>query len=216
MFIDLLVIQISVLSIFLPAVIGLFSYQKLNHETKWIAITVFAACIPHVVRSLEKEDPIRYIFYNINIVLELLFLTIFFKRFFLSGMTKVLFRVLVIFCILISCFFVVNGDFTVFQTSWLSLNNTVYSIWCLLLLYQLYKDDRFYLKFSKSLFFYVFGILFYSSCMIFAFGLWDYLESNKNSELKIIKTLHPIFNLLMYTLFSIGFIKEVRSFNSQS
>ena len=34
----------------------LFSYQKLNRGTKWIAITVFAACIPHAVRYLGLAD----------------------------------------------------------------------------------------------------------------------------------------------------------------
>lgn len=214
-------IQISTWSVFPAVIIGLFLYRKLNHDTRWIALLVIFASVPHIANyyeklvAIRKEDSIRYVFYNVYMILELLLLSIYFNRFFISKAKKIVFKASIVFCAILGCFFFIKSGFTVFQTKWLSINNTIYTGWCLLLLYQLYKEDELDIQDSKSLLFYVFGILLYSSCTIFAIGLWEYLNENKESELSIIRSVHPIFNLVMYTLFSIGFIKEVQVFNSK-
>ncbi|MBG6129517.1 hypothetical protein IWQ47_001180 [Aquimarina sp. EL_43] len=196
----------------------MFFYRKLSADSKWIALIVFLACVPHIVTYVEsyfeikKETPVRYVFFNIYMIQELLFLAIFFNQFFPSGVKKTIFRTSVVLCFLLGVMLIIKNGFTNFQTIWLCFNNIAYTMWSLLLLYKLYERDDTVFNTSYSLLFYIFGLFFYTSCTILVFGLWDYIRSHENSYLKNLNAIHSIYNVVMYVSFSIGFIIEVKLF----
>jgi len=89
----------------------------------------------------------------------------------------------------------------------------VYSFWVLLLLYELYDRDE--TVYDKSLMLYLFGLFFYTSCTILAFGLWGYKIKNESSFLVNLNFIHHLFNLIMYLSFAIGFILEANNYQKQ-
>ncbi len=139
---------------------------------------------------------------------EFLCLTIFFNKFFFSKTKKMIFRISVGLCFSLGLTLIIKTGFSSFLTTWLCFNNIAYTMWSLLLLYELYDRDQINLTYSNSLLFYIFGLFFYTSCTIPVFGLWEYIRNNQNSYLQNLNVIHSIFNVTMYLSFSIGFIKE--------
>lgn len=176
---------------------------------------VFFACIPHsanfIIKYFELDASIRYVFYNSYMALELLFLSIFFSSYFISKYIKYIFQFSILLCSVIGLIFIVYYGFTTFLSQWLCFNNVAYSFWTLLLLYELYDRDE--MIYDKSLLFYLFGLFFYTSCTILAFGLWDYMSVNENSSAQYLKVIHTIFNVTKYVSLSIGFILETKQNN---
>lgn len=183
---------------------------------------VFLACIPHSVNfikdylEINNRASVRNVFYNMYMVQELILLTLFFNNLIVSKKNKYLFKVSVYGCVLLGIVSIIyNGIHTSFLFTWLSFNNIAYTMWVLLLLYELYdRDDDNFVP-GKPLLFYLFGLFFYTSCTIPAFGLWDYMESNKDSYLKHLNIIHHTFNVIMYVFFSAGFILEYRLSNQK-
>lgn len=165
--------------------------------------------------EIKKEPSVRYIFFNIYMAQELLFLTIFFDKLFFSGIKKTIVRTSAVLCFLLGTILIIENGFTNFLTTWLCFNNIAYTMWSLLLLYELYDRDEIMFDLYNPLLFYVFGLFFYTSCTILVFGLWDYIRSSENSYLKNLNIIHSIFNVIMYVSFSIGFIIEAKLFQSK-
>jgi len=79
-----------------------------------------------------------------------------------------------------------------------------------MLLYELYDNDERLAKVNAAQLCYVVGLFFYTSCTILIFALWGYIRANENSFLKNLWIIHDVFNIFMYTLFTVGFVIEVQ------
>jgi hypothetical protein len=100
-----------------------------------------------------------------------------------------------------------------FLTEWLCINNICYTTWILVLLYELYENDKSIGEMNPSQLYYIAGLFFYASCTILVFSLWEYIMTHRDSYLKNLWIIHDVFNILMYTSFTIGFLSESREAN---
>lgn len=156
-------------------------------------------------------------FYNVNIIVELLILTSFFYPFFVTKTRCIIFRSTCFFsCVSGICFIYFNGIAEKFLNNWLCINNYSYTIWCLLFLLELYEDDEKITQIPISIFIFLIGLFFYTSCTLIIFSLWNYIMINEKSLLVNLWIIHDLFNVLMYISFTIGFILDLKKIKFQN
>lgn len=201
--------HISTWSILIPALLGCIFYNKLQRSSKIIFVLVLIACVPQMAYAYLGRTPSLNYFYNSNIALEISLLYIFFKPYFLIGIYSKIFNLFGFVGLIVGIiYFLFFGIKDSFLTNWLCINNFIFTIWCLLFLLELYQNNQNKILFPISIFLYLFGIFFYTSCTMIIFTLWNYIMSNKNSLLNNLWIIHDVFNTLMYLLFGIGFILD--------
>lgn len=206
--------QISIWSILLPLTIGVLSFKKLNTDSKNILFLVLVDSIPQMARAYLGRTPLLNYFYNIDIAIGFIIVAIFFRENFKGKKNKIYFD------ILMYCGFIIGSVFVFFLgikerfiNEWVCVNCFIFTTWNLLLLLELYNDDEMITKVSPSIFTYLIGLFFYTSCTLVIFSLWHYLMNNRNSLLNNLWIIHDAFNVFMYLLFSIGFIIDSRKLN---
>ncbi len=211
-YIQYIINQISIWSILIPTTLGCLFFTKLPRRSKTILFLVMAACIPQLARAFLGRTPLLSILYNANILIEFFLLFLFFDNGFSSRRRNQIFYSSAILCLLAGVtsigLFGIRGRFL---TEWLCLNNLTYTTWVLLLIYDLYENDKLLMEIRTSLFCFITGLFFYCSCTILIFSLWHYIMANRDSYLNNLWIIHDVFNVFMYFAFSVGFIAEVRT-----
>lgn len=174
-------------------------------------LLVIAACVPQLSRAFLGRTPVLNVFYNVNVGVELLLLCLFFSKSFRPTFGRRIFYTTSLLCLLSGV--VLIGMFGLkdkFLTEWLCINNLCYTAWILALLYDLYEDDKGIVEINTAQLYYIAGIFFYASCTILIFSLWEYIMTHRDSYVKNLWIIHDVFNILMYSSFTIGFLSESR------
>jgi len=197
---------ISIWSIIFPFLAGGLLFKCLNKDSKIFYYLVVADFCSQMSRFYLGKSPALNFIYNIDIIAQLLLLSVFFQNKF-SSKNRLYFKVLIFFCFLIVLYFLTFENlFEKFYTWWVCFNFFIYITLILLLILEYYEDDNRYIGGSQSVYLYIFGIFMYMSCTMVIFSLWDYISSNKSSYLNNLWIIHDLFNILMYILFGFGFI----------
>jgi hypothetical protein len=200
--------SLSSWSSLLPLLLGLVWLFFLSRESIIILLIVLLACVPQVLHALDiKNTTLKSLSYNLYTPAEFfLFFNVFCahvenkKNLLLVKITAIVYSVASVFFILY--FNVAKG----FISEWAALNNLIYTTWILIVFLEQYRySNEKNLDFSSPFFWFIMGLLFYSPCTAMIFSMWNYMEQSNASPLKII---HAIFNINMYLLFSIGFLKD--------
>jgi hypothetical protein len=175
-------------------------------------LLVLVACLPQLARAFLGRTPLLNILYNVNIWLEFLLLFVFFRRSFSSRRRNLLFNILTFICVGAGITsLLVFGIYSKFLTEWLCINNLTYTAWILLLMYDLYDTEKDLSEVSASFLLYLVGLFFYSGCTLLIFSLWQYIVAHQNSFLRNLWIIHDVFNIFMYTFFTIGFYLEIKA-----
>lgn len=170
---------------------------------------MIVACVPQLARAFLARTPILNVLYNVNVGLEFCLLWTFFNGYIRSPLRRWIFYSTSIICVLAGIAFTTAfGLREKFLTEWLCINNLCYTAWILVILYDLYEDDRRIVEIKKSQLYYIVGLFFYASCTILIFALWDYIMTHRDSYIKNLWIIHDVFNVFMYTAFTMGFISE--------
>lgn len=92
-----------------------------------------------------------------------------------------------------------------FIPEWVVLNNWFFTAWVLVIFFEQYAyGNKKSISLRDCFFWYFLGLLFYAPCTGMIFSMWDYVRNNNS----LLKSVHAIFNINMYILFTIGFYKE--------
>ena len=176
-----------------------------------------AACVPQLARAFLGKASILSLFYNINIIIEFVLLSIFFYNFNFSKKRKALFNIFFVIGIVGGSLLFFKNDFVYrFQNDIVCLNNLIYTAWILTMILEIYENDQILFDYKSSLFWLIIGLFFYTSCTVLIFSLWHYIKSMKSTRLDNLWIIHDFFNVIMYICFSIAFLKsDVKNNKSQ-
>jgi len=155
---------------------------------------------------------IVFLFYNIYTPVGSIIIFFFFsKSFFLKRGRKIFYFSAIAGFVMALYFLLFVGIKYRFLSEWVCFNNIIYTTWILSLLLDIYEDDSAYLNQKMPLFWYLLGMFFFTSCTILIFSFWDYIMIQriaKNKYISLIFGVYGLFNIFMYTAFSIGLLLD--------
>lgn len=205
--------EISILSILIPLLIGGLLYKTLERDSLVIFVIVALGTVPQLLRSFIESSFVLNLAYNLYTPLEFILFTLLFVNKFNNRNIKSVFIYTVIFYGILSLIIFLITDIAVrFINEWVCINNLIYTAWILMYLIEQYKYDEVQkINYNIPYLWYITAIFFYSPCTILIFSLWHYIKLKPSSLLQNLFIIHNIFNINMYILFTIGFIKDFLS-----
>lgn len=203
--------NISIWSVIIPIVIGIFFYSRLNNESQIIFYIVVFAAIPQILKFYIENHKTLNITYNLYTFIEFFLIYILFKN--LAQNKKYIYDLsLLIYLIIVVYFILEFGIINSFLHDLVSINNLFYIFWiCIVIIEKYGLDGIEYLFDTKnSIFWYITGLLFYSACTLVIFLLWNFIKNHPKSIFTHLWLIHYIFNINMYFSFAIGMYKNKR------
>lgn len=202
---------IAVYSILIPLIIGTVFLKKLSDDSLIIWGVVLVGTIPQLLNPILGKGTTLNIAYNLYILSE--FILIFFlfrKKFYKKIMIKIFYQTSLAYLILISILFIFNGIINRFLNEGICLNSIIYTSWILMMLLEQYTEAS-QIRFipDTPFFWYILGIFLYALCTILIFSFWDFMQRGSHYISDIFKAIQQIFNINLYVMFSIGFIKDI-------
>lgn len=196
----------SIYSILLPVLVGLFFIRNLHEKGILILLLVVTGSIPQLIRGIFGQVNFIYLFYNINVPIEITILYLFFRNFFNSDIRRNVITLSYAFSLILGIFLSVAYSFRYhFFSEWVCLNNLFFTGWVLMLLIEIYERDDLIINTAVPLFWFVIGLFLYCSCTVLIFSLWPYIKSHQDTVLNNLWIIHDVFNIGMYVSFSVGF-----------
>lgn len=151
-------------------------------------------------------------FYNFHIPAEFLLLFFFFRQQVASRKRVIIFNLMALFGVTVGAVLLFQyGIGEKFLSEWVCANNLVFTSWMLIMLLDIFEDDKKELNFYQPQMWQLLGLFFYTSCTLVIFSLWHYIMKNRDTVLNNLWIIHDIFNTLMYIIFTISFILERRN-----
>lgn len=195
----------SIYVIFIPAAIGLVTFNKLDQRMRLILALVLLALIPHSARIISKVMHLEFgYFYNAYIPLELVLTAYFFRL----NLSKPIYLKFVDIGLLIGLtnflFFAMDKPFAKFYNDAVAINNIIYVGWVLLTLLEIY-DDSIEFNFRQPLFWVLMGLLLYTTATPIIYPMWSVIRSPEFPKLRSLFLVNSIFNLIMYLFFAYAF-----------
>ncbi len=195
--------QISIWIILLPLITGLWLSKKLSHKSLIILFLIIAATPPQLISNFFSKN-LRNSFYNVYTIIEFFILYLYFKGRFYSISCKRIFKgTFILYCIIsLAILFTSKSISARFISEWVSVNNLFYLLWIVIYFRDQYLLPEMELTFRDPFSWSLLGIFIYAACTSLHFVLYDIIQS---SYLSIFQSS---FNILLYTLFAISFIKD--------
>lgn len=191
--------------IFIPAIIGLVSFNKLNQRLRLILALVLLALIPHSARIISKVMHFEFgYFYNAYIPLELILTAYFFRLNLYKPLNLKLVNIGLLVGLTTFLFFVMDKPFAKFYNDAVAVNNIIYVGWVLITLLEIY-DGNIEFNFRQPLFWVLMGLLLYSTATPIVFPMWSVIRSPEFPNLRSLFLVNSIFNLIMYLFFAYAF-----------
>jgi hypothetical protein len=206
--------QMSIWSIIIPLMAGVFFYKKLDRDSKIIFYLVVLAASPQIITAfILSSSPVRNIFYNVYTPVEFVLTYLFVGKKIQNISFRNICRFVVVLFIILSVALVYRyGLSHRFLNEWVCAANISYLCWIFLFILESLLQERRLLNTSLPLFWYISALLIYTPCTIFVFALSFYITGSKNPFISNLWIIHEIFNTLLYILFAIGLYKN-RSYN---
>ncbi len=192
-------------------VVGIILIRKLPRSGILILLLVITASIPQLARGLIDSKKLQYIFYNINIPIEITILFLFFKPNIITRLRSEVLSICYYASLLFGIFLLFyHHSFSHFLNEWVCVNYLFFTGWILMLLLEIYERDEVQLHPGLPLFWFILGLFSYCCCTALVFSLWNYIRLNENTLLVNLWIVHDFFNILMYIFFSYGFMRYNR------
>lgn len=208
--IELVLNQVSFWSILLPLLVGSVSLRRLSSDSLLVFVIVVAATLPQVMAAVAPRSKHLDLIYNIYTPLEFVLISsLLFKKVIGHRKRQSLFWIPVAIYVALSLFLLLRFSiFVRFVSEWVVASNIVYTFWLLTILLTLYAESDYLLLPRSAFFWFYVALLFYAPCTVIVFSLWSYINSHPNTPVTNLWTIHHFFNISMYVLFSVGFIKD--------
>ena len=179
--------------------------RKLRQDGLLVLLLVVTGSIPQLIRGALGRVDFIYLFYNINICVELTILYFFFKINIKTRLRLSIIKWFFVFSLCFGLFLTLNEGFgNRFFNEWVCVNNIMFTGWILLLLLEFYERDELIISPESPIFWFVIGLFLYTSCTVLIFSLWNYIMSHENTLLANLWIIHDMFNTIMYLVFSYG------------
>lgn len=206
--------EISIYSIFVPILIGLFNYSNLETNARVLMLILAFAFIPQIATVINKPAILPVFFYNGYILVEaLLWPMIFILSVQSNTIKNSYFLIWFINFIVPLIYIFFFGLLSTFHSPMVCLNSLLQIIYTVLFFYDLNQRNAYINLKREPMLWFCLGLLFYSTCTFFLFLF--YKKINKymtKSELNILWQIHNFFNILMYLLFSAGLAIKKRNY----
>ena len=202
---------ISIWIILLPLLIGSWFTKKLGRDSIIIFVLVIIATPPQILTAfLPLHSKTLNVFYNVYTPFEFFLVFILFKKKFEGRTNNIIFRASGILYLLISVLFITLFNFKKkFISEWACVNNIIYIVWGLLFISEILILDTDGVNKKNAFTYFLLGIFFYSQCTVLIFCLYYFISQTQIlSNTWIIQSLS---NIIMYCLFSIGFVVDIKS-----
>jgi len=186
--------------------LGLANFRYLEANAKTLLLLVAFASIPHIATIANKDLPVIY--YNGYILIDSLLCPLVF----LMSSNKLTIKKIVTLMLAFNFIITLTG-----LTLWginkrfyyelVVVNSIFQMLFVTLYFFELnYRNEYIHLK-RERMFWFCIGLLFYAPCTFFVFLFYNKINHYyTKSELNYLWQIHNFFNILMYILFSIGFI----------
>ncbi len=200
---------VSIWSVVIPLFIGIILYNRLNLESQIILYIVIAAAIPQLLRAYIARSQVLNITYNLYTFIEFFLIYILLRQ--IERGSRKIYNLSLLIYVLIIIYFSFNfGIENRFLYELVSINNFFYIFWIFVVIVKMYKTDAslYFFDTKYSLFWYISGLLFYSTCTLIIFLLWNFIKSHPASIFIHLWLIHYIFNINMYISFSVGMYKN--------
>ena len=194
--------------IVVPFFTGLLLVKRLKLDSRIIFFIVCAAFIPQLATSFLKsiDKIILNILYNLYTPIEFFLFLYFFS---IKLRWNIIFYILGFIVALVSFyFFYAKGAGSKVLFELICLVNLLYVFLIFYYFLKMFKNDTYVFSMKESFNWYVLGLLLYAPCTFFLFA--DYLNTsaNLNHGKSSLWIVHNLFNITLYIIFTIGFIKE--------
>ncbi len=201
----------SIWCIVLPLMVGVFFIKKLSVDSLLILGIVFLGTIPQLLRYFDEKSTLQYISYNIYTPFEFILMFFLFRK---KHQNRVKYRIFLasfVAYIVSSISIVIVFDIRRrFINEWVCLNNIIYTAWILLVIIEQYQvKNEIKLTLSSPFVWYLVGMFFYAPCTTLMFSLWQYIKRHPDSKLNDLWIINNLFNINMYVLFTVGFLKDI-------
>ena len=133
-----------------------------------------------------------------------------FRHKFILSNLKRLYIISLLFFSLISLYLLFNNKVsTLFLNQWVMTSNIIQLIWVGMYLTQLYLKDDLDFETQDPFFWFLIAIVSYASCTTVFYSLWYIVLSKAFSKYYFVVMIHHIFNISLYFLFFVGFLKNI-------
>lgn len=195
----------SVWIVFLPMLVGLILVRYLRLDSKYVLLISIFACVPQFLHAIGASSNIKAITYNSYTILEFLMWWSFFRSKFEGG-NKIAFQLSAALYLVgvVILFWLFNSRFI---NEAVCLNNLLFTMWTLLLIQNILVEESLEIGFHNSQLWYLTVLLLYSVCSFLVFSFWNY-RHNGYPIINYLRTIHSIFNVMLYLGFSGGFIAD--------
>ncbi len=208
---------ISVYSVFLPVVAGVFSYSNFKANARALLLVLAFASIPHIAIIVNKTGSLPVIFYNCYILAEaLLWPLVFLLTYELRSIKRILILLWCLNFLVPLGYIAYTGFSTVFHNKLVCVNSFLQITYIILFFYEINQRHDFIILKKEPMFWFSIGLLFYSTCTFFLFLYFEKINSYMSkSELNVLWGIHDFFNTLMYVFFTVGFLTRNSKKNVQ-
>ncbi|MET0637740.1 MAG: hypothetical protein ABWZ25_17050 [Chitinophagaceae bacterium] len=205
-------LQLSIWIVLLPLVTGFLFFKRLDEPSRIVFYIVVFATVPQLLTvSMIKSKELNIV-YNVYTLGEFLFTYFLLGHSFANKWFNYISRSLVVaYSTFAGILISYNGLYHKFLNELVCAASTVYLIWIFLtILDTLYHEEKL-INSRLPFFWYLTAILLYSPCTIFVFALTYYIEKSTNPVIHNLWNIQSFFNVVMYTLFAIGFYQSYKS-----
>lgn len=201
--------QASIWCVLIPLLTGCWYIRKLDKDSMIILGIVACATVPQLLREFIMPGPLLNIAYNLYSICEIVLMFILFLDKITYPKLRMIFNITTIaagiYCLLMIAW---HGFPERFINELAGMNNLIYTVWILLVILEQYETEEGRINKEIPFFWYLIGLLLYAPCTILVFSLWDYIKQHPDSILNQLFSIQSIFNITMYTLFTIGILKS--------
>ncbi len=195
--------KVSEYSVMLPILVGVLKLQLLDQTSRLVLFLLVIASFPQLSAEYASYD-MKQLMYNVYTLFDLLMWGLIFWLSIRYIRARIWIGIMIAVFVIISTFFFVTFGITkIFIAQLVCLSSFIQVCFVLLYFYDIYvRDDRLILP-SLPMFWFAVALLFYAPVTYFHFAFFD----SVTADLKII---HNVFNTLMYSIITVGFLQIQR------
>jgi hypothetical protein len=200
-----IMLNLSIFSIFLPILLSIALFHKLDRNSTIVFILLLFAGFPQLAYRFASHD-VRIFLYNAYIMVDFVIWGYIFLINSHNQALKNLIKFSILLSVCISVYlFISSGIQLRFYSELICLNSLLQVLFILAYFYSLYlTDDKIELQ-RKPIFWFSLGLLLYAPVTYFHFAFHSRVSEN-------IAIIHNLMNSLMYLIFSIGIVANVYPF----
>jgi hypothetical protein len=206
---DNIIQYISIFSVIIPLLVGLFLFPKYNTEAKLMLLLLVLASLPQFGAQFIVNKNNLWALYNLFIGCEA---AIWALLFYFSIKKNSRWLILVFSSMFFSLYFylvIIEGIANRFFSEMVCLSNLIQVLWVSIYFYQIYKSEDLFKIELKSMFWFCMAILIYAPCTYFLFAFNHFIRNN--ASLNYLWSIHGILNTVYYLLIAVGFLVTIKN-----